>query len=204
MLIKTRFLLASLYVDLLADQLKTSDLLFALDQMPSGLDQAYNTAVNRITARNNPEHVQIALKTLKWVTFVREPLGPKALLHALVVQDDTTDIQDHDLPDIEKIVSLCVGLVVLDKDGDKVRFVHETTEQYFQKYFRDVRKEDGDAEIAMSCLRYFSLSVFSNGGFTTKELMDKHLAKYSLSRYASRYGFVHIREGGLEGVKAFI
>jgi hypothetical protein len=26
----------------------------------------------------------------------------------------------------------------------------------------------------------------------------EHLAKYSLSSYASRYCFVHIREGGLE------
>jgi ankyrin repeat protein len=187
-------------VELLADQhqLKTHDLLSALDQLPSGLDEAYNAAVDRITARKNPEHVKIALKTLKWVTFAKVPLEPKVLLHALVVREDTVDIPDRDLPDFEKIVSLCVGLVVRDKDGDKLRLVHETTQQYFQKYFRDVRNEDGDAEIAMACLRYFSLPAFSRGLFQSSVDMKDHLAKYSLSRYASHYCFVHIREGGLE------
>jgi ankyrin repeat protein len=185
-------------VELLADQLKTPDLLLALDQLPSGLDQAYNTAVDRITTQKNPEHIKIALKTLKWVTFAREPLESKALLHALVIQEDTTDIGDKDLPDIKKIVSLCVGLVVVDQEGGKVRLVHETTQQYFQKHFRDVRNQDGDAEIASICLHYFCLPTFSRGGFQSYFDMEDHLAKYSLSRYASRYCFVHIPEGGLE------
>jgi hypothetical protein len=189
--------LASLYVGLLAEQLKTHDILAALDRLPKGLEEAYGAAVSRITARQNAEHVKVALKTLKWITFAREALEVGALRHALVIEEDSIDINESDLPDIQKVISLCVGLVVVDQRGGKIRLVHETTQQYFQKYFREARKEDGDAEMAMTCLRYLSFPAFSHQ-FADEELMLRHLEKYKLSSYASRYWSVHIREGRLE------
>jgi hypothetical protein len=184
-------------VDLLAKQLKSHDLLSALDQLPKGLEETYQAAVDRITARENPEHVKVALKTLKWITFAREPLELEALLHALVVKEDTKDIDERDLPDIDKVISLCVGLVAVDHEGDRIRFVHETTQQYFRKYFRDVRNEDGDVEITKTCLVYFSFPAFSRQ-FDSEVRMKACMRKYRLISYASSYCFVHLREGGLE------
>jgi hypothetical protein len=194
---KTRFLLASLYVELLAEQLKTHDILAALDQLPKGLEATYGVAVSRIHARQNEDHVKIALKTLKWITFAREPLEVDALRHALAVEEDSTDINESDLPDIQKVISLCVGLVSVDQEAGKIRLVHETTQQYFQKYFRDVRTGDGEAEIAMICLRYLSFPAFCQP-FWERESIEKHLEQYKLSSYVSRYWFVHIRQGRLE------
>jgi hypothetical protein len=194
---KTRFLLASLYVELLAEQLKTHDILAALDQLPKGLEATYDVAVSRIHARHNKDHVKVALKTLTWITFAREPLEVDALRHALVVEEDSTDINESDLPDIQKVILLCVGLVAVDLEGGKIRLVHETTQQYFQKYFRDVQTGDGEAEIAKTCLRYFSFPAFCHP-FWERESIQKHLEKYKLSSYASRYWFVHIRQGRLE------
>jgi hypothetical protein len=57
----------------------------------------------------------------------------------------------------------------------KIRLAHETTQQYFQKYFRDVEKEDGDTEIAKTCLRYFSFPGFSHQACQGHASMDKHL-----------------------------
>jgi hypothetical protein len=173
-----------------------------LDQLPSGLEEAYKAAVDRITTRKNAEHVRIALKTFKWITFAREPLESKALLHALVVNKDTTVIEDKDLPDIEKIVSLCVGLVAVGQDTGKVRFVHETTQRYFQRYFREMQKEDGDEEIARTSLHYLSLLPFFPDGPIRATYFPygepRQLDNYSLFPYVSRYWAVHIRDGGLE------
>jgi hypothetical protein len=139
----------------------------------------------------------MAIKTLMWATFAKEHLQEKALLHALALKDDSTDIQESDLANTEKVISLCVGLVVLDRENSEIRLVHETTQQYFQKYFRDVAKVDGDAEIAMTCLRYFSFPAFCCH-FRDIESMERHLDMYTLSTYALRYCFVHIRERRLE------
>ena len=194
---KARFLLASLYVELLAEQLKTHDILGALDQLPKGLEATYSVAVSRIRARQNEDHVKVALKTLTWITFAREPLEVDALRHALAVEEDSTDVNESDLPDIKKVISLCVGLVAVDQKSGKIRLVHETTQQYFQRYFGDVQTEHGEAEIAMTCLRYFSFPAFCHP-FWERDSIKKHLEKYKLSSYASRYWFVHIREGRLE------
>jgi len=181
----------------LAEQLKTHDILVALDQLPKGLEKTYDVAVSRIHARHNEDHVIVALKTLMWITFAREPLEVDALRYALVVEENSTDINQSDLPDIQKVISLCVGLVAVDRESGNIRLVHETTQQYFQKYFRDVRKEDGDAEIVKTCLTYFSFPAFSHP-FSYDISLEKHLEKYKLSSYASRYWFVHIRQGRLE------
>jgi len=108
------------------------------------------------------------------------------------------DIKESSLEDIQKVVSLCVGLASVDRKGGEIRLVHETTKDYLQNYFRDKQKEDGDEVIAKACLRYFSFPAFSKV-FENKESLEKHLDTYKLSSYASRYWFVHVREGNLEG-----
>ena len=192
-----RFLVAALHVEFLEDQPNEHHIRCALDRLPEGLDETYDAAVSRIRAQTNPENVKLALGTLKWVTFAREHLQERALLHALAVKDDSTDIEESDLQNIEKVISLCAGLVVLDQGSGTIRPVHETTQQYLKKYFRDVQKEDVDAEIAKTCLRYFSFPAFSHP-LREEVSIEEHLEKYKLSSYTSRYWFVHIREGRLE------
>jgi hypothetical protein len=60
-----------------------------------------------------------------------------------------------------------------------------------------VRIGDGEAEIAMTCLRYFSFPAFCHP-FGDRVSITKRLEKYKLSSYASRYWFVHIRQAQLE------
>ena len=182
-------------MEFLEDQPNEHCSLPALDQLPKGVDETYKATVSRIERKT--EQVDLAIRTLKWLTFAKEHLQAGALLHALAVKDDSTDIKESDLWDIEKVISLCMGLVALDRKSSKIRLVHETTQRYFQKYFRDGGVENVHAEIAMTCLRYFSFPAFSHH-FTDGESMKGHLEKYKLSSYASRFWSVHIRESRLE------
>jgi hypothetical protein len=168
----------------------------ALEQLPKGISKTYEAVISRINARTNPAHVKIAMRTLKWITFAREPLQTKALLHALAVEAKSTDIRETDLEKIERLDSLCAGLVSVSQEGDEIRLVHETAQTYLDPYFRDLRKEDGNVEMAEICLQYLSFPAFSR---TFEEpTLEDHLIKYRLSSYASKYWFVHVRESGLE------
>jgi hypothetical protein len=187
---------ATLQLQFLAEQPNKHRILSALNQLPRGLDQTYEAAISRIMAHPNPENVELALKALKWLTFAREHLATAALQHALAVKDDSGDIEERDLPNIQMLASLCVGLVSLEQENGTVRLVHETTQQHLRSHFRN-RNEDGDAEVARICLRYFSSPVLSRP-FENEQSLGEHLTRYPLSSYASRYWFVHVREGGME------
>ena len=193
----TRFLLASLYLKFLERQRNKHLIRPALGQLSTDLIETYDAAIARIHAEPDQRDIEIALRALMWITFAREPLQAEVLLHALAVSADKKDIKESDLEDIQKVVSLCVGLASVDQKGGEIRLVHETTKQYLQKYFGDERKEDGNDAIAKVCLHYFSFSTFSRV-FEHERALKEHLNKYKLSRYASRYWFVHIREGNLE------
>jgi hypothetical protein len=119
-------------------------------------------------------------------------------MHALAVKEDSTDIRESDLQNIRKVVSLCVGLVALNKASGEIRLVHETTRPYFQEYFRNVKNDDADAEIAITCLRYFTFPAFRRDLASYESLLE-HMHKYKLSGYVAQYWFVHVREGRLEG-----
>lgn len=188
--------MAALQLQFLEEQSNKHRILSALNQLPRGLHQIYEAAISRIRTQPNPENVELALKALNWLTFAREHLQIMALRHALAVKEDTMDIKENDLPNLQMVLSLCVGLVILDQESSEIRLVHETTQQYLQSYFRD-RKEGGDAEIAKICFRYFTFPTFSRA-FEDNQSLEEHLARYQLSSYASRYWSVHIREGGLE------
>jgi len=192
-----RFLLASLYLTFLERQRNKSHIRSALDDLSTDLNKTYAAAISRIHTEPERRNIEIALKALLWITFAREPLQTKALLHALAISEDNKDIKESDLEDIQTVVSLCVGLASVDRNGVEIRLVHETTKEYLQKYFQDKGKENADGAIAQDCLRYFLLPAFSRV-IQNERSLEEHLDKYKLSSYASRYCFLHIREGNLE------
>jgi len=188
---------AALQLRFLAEQLNKHQILAGLNRLPGGLEGTYDVAISRITSQKPHEHVALAMKALIWLTFARVHLPATTLQYALAVKDDTTDITEQDLPSLEMIISLCMGLVGLEEESGTIRLVHETTQQYLQNYFQKQKEDgDGDAEIADVCLRYFSFPAFSEQ-FPDRKSFKEHMARYPLSEYATMYWFVHIR-GDLE------
>jgi hypothetical protein len=170
---------AALQLQFLVEQINEHHILSALERLPRGLDQMYDAAISRITSQQAPEHAALAMRALMWLTFAKQHLQATSLQHALAVKDDTMDINEEDLPSLQMIIPLCMGLVALDKESGTVRLAHETTQLYLQSYFRK-EKEDGDAEIAKVCFRYFSFPAFSQE-FDDQQLLEEHMARYPLS-----------------------
>jgi hypothetical protein len=76
---------------------------------------------------------ELAKQALSWITGAKRPLITLELRHALAVEIGESEIDEDNLPEIEDIVSVCAGLVIVDKESDIIRLVHYTTQEYFER-----------------------------------------------------------------------
>jgi len=191
LLILSRFLLAQLHVDALAQKHNRKAIRTALPNLPHALDGTYDEAMNRIHGQNK-EDTELAQRVLSWLSFALRPLTVVEMKHAISVQPDQASIDEDDLIDEEILLSVCAGLVVIDQESKVIRLIHYTTQEYFE---RNRQKEfpEGQTSIARTCLRYISFEVFQSGYCTTDEQMEERLLKYPLLQYAAQNWGNHAR-----------
>ena len=181
-----RFLLARLHLKLLEVQPTRKRLIAALNRLPEDLDDTYSNTIERIQSQNR-EYANIAMRALKWITFAKRYLSTIELQHALAVEPDSEDVGKDDLIDPRKLLSICAGLLIMNSNS-QIRLVHYTT----QKYLHGRLKSDGDAEIAMTCLRYFTFPPFSA---TSPESwwFHSYSDSYQLGSYVAKHWFEHVQ-----------
>ena len=69
---------------------------------------------------------ELAKQVLSWITCAKRPLTTSELRHALAVEVGKPELDEDNLPDIEDMVSVCAGLVTIDKETSVIRLVHYT------------------------------------------------------------------------------
>ncbi|KAL6366095.1 hypothetical protein LRP88_00191 [Fusarium phalaenopsidis] len=129
------FLLATLHLDSLVGARSVTAFRDALGSLPTGnnaYDRAYDLALERIEgqARNRRD---LAIEVLSWVACARVHLTTVQLQHALAVIVGSTHFDQCNISDMDDVVSVCAGLVVVDPGRDIVRLVHYTTQEYFER-----------------------------------------------------------------------
>ena len=198
------FLLAQLHMDSLGDKTNSKAIKTSLANLPKGsgaLDVAYKQAMQRIEDQR-PGFNELAKRTLSWITYAYEPLTVGQLRYALATEDGETEIDEDNLDDIEDVISVCCGLVIVDPETQAVRFVHYTTHEYFERfgsqYFPNALEE-----IAVSCLTYLLFDEFGEGWVRDTvrnryECGDREArkVKYSYFRYAARFWARHAKNCG--------
>ncbi|KAJ7588934.1 hypothetical protein C8J56DRAFT_940343 [Mycena floridula] len=181
------FLLARLHVDALASKLTKGALRKALAILPSGLDASYAQTMDRIRNQGEEEN-KLALQVFLWLTYSQEEdLTLDLLQNAVAVRFGTTAIESDDIVDVDTLISVYAGLVVIENrqvflqlpESQVLRFVHYTTQEYFQKH-KDALFEDGNLLIATTCLTYLSL--------------DRLEPESIIFYYAARYWSFHTRQ----------
>ena len=73
---------------------------------------------------------ELAKQVLSWITCAKRPLTTSELQHALAVEVGESALDEENLPQIEDIVSVCAGLVTVDKESKFIRLVHYITQEY--------------------------------------------------------------------------
>ena len=152
--------------------------------------------MRRIEAQE-PDHSEIALRTLAWVSYAFRPLSLRELQHALMVEPGNSNLDEELLLDEQSITALCAGLVIVEPNSKAVNLVHYTTKKYFEN-IRLIRFPGFHANITMSCATYLAL----------EELKDMSIWKivqhFPLACYAAQYMGDHARQSPEETLEPSI
>jgi hypothetical protein len=153
-----------LYIDSFLDNSIKKKVLSTLNGLPKGskaLDNAYNDAIKRIEGQL-PGNSALARSILSWITYAQRPLTTGELSHALAVDIGDSELDPGNIPEVEDMVSVCVGLVTVDDETNIIRLVHYTTQEYFVRIREDWYPR-AQQEITLTRLTYLSFDPFRAG-----------------------------------------
>ncbi|KAJ7271010.1 ankyrin repeat-containing domain protein [Mycena rebaudengoi] len=181
------FLIAKLHIDSLATKSTVKAVRDALQNLPEDLEHTYNEAMDRINAQNKDDR-EIARRALIWVANAKRPLTVSELQEALAIEPDSKALDVDGLLDIEIILSVCAGLVIVDApqwfDTDPglriIRLVHLTIQDYLDRV-QPIRFPGAQTEIARQCLTYVSYN----------SVPENNSLQPGLLSYASAYCLLH-------------
>ncbi|KAF9771951.1 hypothetical protein IL306_010380 [Fusarium sp. DS 682] len=190
-----RFLLAQLYLRLLADKLTLNDIRSAMetfrkqgqglgeDQKVQVLARAYEQAMERINGQM-PGMKTLAMRILSWITCAKRQLTTSELQHALATKTGKSELDCGDLTHIGDMVSVCAGLVTVDEESGIIRLVHYTTQEYLKRT-RERWFRDPESVIATACVTYLSFTVFETGFCKTDHKFEERLRSGPFYDYAA-------------------
>jgi ankyrin repeat protein len=177
-------------MDLLAAKHTPKAVRAALKSLPQKLYDTYDQTMDRIESQNDDDK-QLAMRILSWIAYAKRPLTVQELQHALSVEPEQSDFDEHNLPEEELLTSVCAGLAIIDKNGNTVRLVHATAQDYFLKV-REKRFPVAQIAITRTCLSYLSFDDFASF-YDKKQKIEKRLQKYPFLAYAAQYWGCHAR-----------
>ncbi|KAF7364324.1 ANK-REP-REGION domain-containing protein [Mycena sanguinolenta] len=183
------FLLAKLHIDSLLTKHTVKAIREALKNMPGDLDGTYAEVVARINDQTTDDKT-LAWLILSWMTHAKRPLRPTELKEALAVESGAAELDPENFLDMDSILSVCAGLVVIHEEDDIIGLVHYTVQTYLEQ-LAAVEFPHASTEITMTCITYLSFE-----GFLDKLNKDNPLTlskNYSFLDYAVEYCFVHAR-----------
>jgi ankyrin repeat protein len=190
-----------LYLAILEDKLTVSSVKIALKefqkhiQEPSegkreALNEAYKHIMERIR-KQKPGFWRLSEQVLSWITFARRRLTPSELQHALAVEVGKPEFDDENMPEIEDMVSVCTGLVIVDKESDIIRLAHHTTQEYLEQT-KVAWSRYAHTDIAKTCATYLSFDAFKAGSSSTSKDVKATLTTNALYDYATGYWGDHV------------
>jgi hypothetical protein len=115
-------------------------------------------------------------------------LSVKEIQHALVIEPGLTRIDQDVLTDEDLLISVCLGLVTVDRDSKIIRLIHHTTQEYLERKGSE-HFPDAETVIAVTCLTYLSNYVQWEPIISDRPSDDefqRRLTHYALVDYTAR------------------
>ncbi|KAK2805737.1 hypothetical protein FQN51_009240 [Onygenales sp. PD_10] len=145
------------------------------------LEDIYAKTMKRIKLRRE----ELTMRILLWVTYSRRKITCSELQHALGV----TEHRQQNVVPMERILSLCLGLVTIDPATNYVRFTHNTTHEYFAST-REEHFPNADTEMTKTCLGYL-LNTETNVNYPKE--FERHNLSHPFYMYAASNWGHHAR-----------
>lgn len=145
--------------------------------------------MERITGQL-PGFKDLAVQALSWIVCAARPLKSAELQHALAVETGHSELDEDNIPEVEDILEVCGGLVILDEESDVIRLVHYTTQEYFEQA-RAQWLPDAEINITRICISYLLFNTFASGPCRSHQEITRRVADNALYRYAAQYFAAH-------------
>ncbi|KAH7075546.1 hypothetical protein BKA63DRAFT_300109 [Paraphoma chrysanthemicola] len=146
---------------------------------PKSASDIYQDMYRAIMRRIQDQAVseaQLAKKALMWISNAARLLTVQELCTALSIELEDTEFDEDQLLAIDLIVSVCAGLVVVEKGSNLVRLVHFTAQEFFNSLDRDWRQAE-QLEMARICLTYLCFDEFKMKQRQEAEAADNEAAE---------------------------
>ncbi|KAF4953278.1 hypothetical protein FGADI_6144 [Fusarium gaditjirri] len=186
------FLLARLIMDHITSLLTIKDIRKALVSLPANYDEAYLSTFDRIV-KQTPGLRDLALKSLNFISYVKEPLRMVELQHALATEEGMVDVDPEDLQPSKAIISSCLGLLVVSGPEKIVEFVHSTARNFLQSRPEGMDKRP-HLTIVRSCISYMSTNEMRQGRCQSHEDITQRCQKQPFLHYAANFYGYHAQE----------
>ncbi|KAJ7500123.1 hypothetical protein FB451DRAFT_1015181, partial [Mycena latifolia] len=121
-----------------------------LKSLPRNLEQTYDDIWERIEDQSEDKRI-LARFVLVWVTNAKRPLTVQELREVLAIEPGTVQLDPENLVDIEIVLSVCAGLVIVEEHTSLVRLVHYTTQNYLDS-IQASRFPDAQTQITRTLL----------------------------------------------------
>ncbi len=148
---------------------------------------------------------ELAKQVLSWITCAKRPFTTLELQHALGVEVGESELDEENFSQIEDIVSVCAGLVTVDEKSAIIRFVHYTTQEYFErnqtKWFPHAQ-----TNLTTICVSYLSFGRFESGICQNDDEFERRLQSNKFYDYAAHNWGHHARAASTscQGVIEFL
>ncbi|KAF5645862.1 ankyrin repeat domain protein [Fusarium tjaetaba] len=186
------FLLARLIMDHITSLLTIKEIRKALISLPANYDEAYLSTFDRIV-KQTPSLRELALKSLNFISYVKEPLRLVELQHALIAEQGMAEVDSEDLHPSKAIISSCLGLFVVSGPEKIVQFVHSTARNFLQSRPEGMDKRP-HLTIVRSCISYMSTNEMRQGRRLSHEDVTQRCQKHPFLNYAANFYGYHAQE----------
>jgi ankyrin repeat protein len=134
-----------------------------------------------------------AKRLISWLLWATRPLSVSELQHGLSIEEGDTFLDGSCLIDIDAIISSCEGVVLVEEESRRVRFVHYTFQEFLERLLPDPQQQV-HSEMAKSCLIYLLFESFSTGRCISDTEMDLRLEKHPFLLYAAKSWATHFQK----------
>jgi len=150
-----RFLLVSLAIDTILEEVTVLEKKRKLDEMTKGnhLGDVYKTTLERIKAQKGGRS-RLGISALMWISNSERPLRTSELCHALGVRIGSTDLDVEGVPTIRTLIGCSLGLITVEASSSVVRLVHFTLQEYLSS--NPSLFQSPHSMIAEVCLTYLN------------------------------------------------
>lgn len=185
------FLLAKLHIDSLKDKRTLKAMRSTLGMLPSGssaYETAYDGAIKRISDQSESDY-KLAQQALTWLVYAMRPISEIDLEAALAVELGERYLDPDNIVPVMELLSLCAGLVILDKESKVVRLVHYTTQEYFSHNPQHLLRNPHRV-LSNVCVSFLGIDDFKSacyrGGPDHKRL-SSNIHRSTFLSYAARH-----------------